>query len=447
MMTSNESVIWIFLYCALDVFPLFPLRHVPCFGRLKLPFYKMMLIATVIMLVQSTGFVWLFRQPYASAAVLTLYRQLAMLPFILLTCICARDAWRKTIFVDFLMAPFVLIINFLSILLSSTVFPDFSAANPLAAEVLMRLPILAIACPIKYIFLKRVVRPIMDIQSKQAWSFIWLTPIAFTALSFIQTQFYIISPQPWLLAAVRSLSYGGCVIVSYSLLKTARHVQEYTAMEERFRYTNQLLSLQTDQYSKVLENIETIRAAKHDLRYHLQVISTLTEQKKYEDLSAFLDQYIHSVSLESERMICENLVVNSIAAHMAAKAEKEGIAVTCNFEIENNITFSATDLCIIIGNCMENAIEACGHIPEEKRYITSGARMLGGNFSFVIENSYSGLTVKSGEQFVSLKRSGETIGTGIASVKRVVEKYNGLIEINHEEKTFTVSILLMGTDT
>lgn len=439
----HDSALWIFLYCALDVYPLFPLRHVPCFDKLRFPFWKMMTIATVLMLAQGFGFVWLYSTPGVTEVMLTFYRQLAMIPFVLLTCFCVRDSLRKTLFVDFLMAPYVLIINFLSYFIGMLFFRNAYTANPIAIDVILRALIIASTYPLKYIFLKRIVKPIITIKAEGAWGYIWLMPITFTLLSFLLTRFYTFSQNFVLLTLARVLSYGGCVIISLSLLKTIHKVKEYTMLEEGIKHANMLLAMQSSQYDHILESIEQTKTARHDLRYHLHVISALVEQKKYDELQQFLEQYAATVNIENELLVCKNFAVNSIASYMISKARKQNINVNITLHLDNHICFYDTDLCIIIGNCMENAIDACMLLPESERFINANAQIIRNNLSFTIDNSFNGMIEKNGDTFMSFKRGNTVEGIGLTSVKTIVEKYNGLIDIQHENKIFMVSILLM----
>ena len=100
------------------------------------------------------------------------------------------------------------------------------------------------------------------------------------------------------------------------------------------------------------------------------------------------------------------------------------------------------DLCIILGNCMENAMEACGKIPKDQmRYIDIKTSIAKGHLVIKMANSYSGSILRQGDRFVSSK-SGDDHGMGLSSVKAVTAKYHGYCSIYYEHQVFKIAVSL-----
>ena len=101
-----------------------------------------------------------------------------------------------------------------------------------------------------------------------------------------------------------------------------------------------------------------------------------------------------------------------------------------------------TDLCILIGNSMENAIEACKKLPPERRSIRFHMKKMAGNLIMTSDNSYDGSLMCEGERFLSTKRQGKQEGIGLRSIRSIAEKYRGELRIETKDDTFMLSVML-----
>lgn len=101
-------------------------------------------------------------------------------------------------------------------------------------------------------------------------------------------------------------------------------------------------------------------------------------------------------------------------------------------------------MCILLGNLLDNAIEAVRGLDREKREIR--VRMMTPNNMFLLEiqNSYEGVRKKVQERYLTTKSDHNLHGLGLDSVKRIVEKNGGFLEISDENQIFQVNVTLMG---
>ena len=99
-----------------------------------------------------------------------------------------------------------------------------------------------------------------------------------------------------------------------------------------------------------------------------------------------------------------------------------------------------SDLCLIIGNLLENAIEACAHLPEEQRFIRMRSLVQGGTLTIVMDNSFDGRYNKHKEVWISRKRVGQ--GTGLASIESTAQRYNGIVMLQPNGRIFQSSVYL-----
>ena len=98
-------------------------------------------------------------------------------------------------------------------------------------------------------------------------------------------------------------------------------------------------------------------------------------------------------------------------------------------------------MCIILGNLLENAYEACERQKEGKRYMSANIRQNGGTLVIIVENSYEGTVRRQEGVFLSSKEKMRK-GIGITSVIDVTKKYNGIPKFEYDGRRFRVSLLL-----
>jgi sensor histidine kinase regulating citrate/malate metabolism len=121
-------------------------------------------------------------------------------------------------------------------------------------------------------------------------------------------------------------------------------------------------------------------------------------------------------------------------------ARQAGADVSVNLSIPSTLTTELeSDLCIIIGNLMENAAEACARMTEEKeRFVHVNSVLQHGVLTIVVDNSYEGELRKKGGVFLSSKRDEE--GIGLSSVSTVAEKYDGNAQFEEKDGVFQASV-------
>ena len=115
----------------------------------------------------------------------------------------------------------------------------------------------------------------------------------------------------------------------------------------------------------------------------------------------------------------------------------------CYVFIPDQLSIDGADLCIILNNILDNAIEAVRQLPETQRKIDISVTLVKGSLSIMIQNPYVGEIKTNGSgQIVTNKSDSKNHGIGLMSLQRTVEKYNGEFLINYEAGIFKVMILL-----
>jgi len=219
-------------------------------------------------------------------------------------------------------------------------------------------------------------------------------------------------------------------------------VKNYALSTMRLEHAKRQINLQRDYYLALNERIEEVRSLKHDLRHFATVMKQLVEDRRYPELGRFLRDYTQKTETEPLPVFCEHAVANSILGYYALKAAENSLQFNCRCEIPENLPVSESDLCITLGNALENAYEACLSSEEVSRgYIFVEVRHFAGQILMMIENSYSKEPLRIDGEYLSSKE-GSSRGLGLSSIRRVIKASGGYIGIEHDQGIFRLKAAL-----
>lgn len=217
--------------------------------------------------------------------------------------------------------------------------------------------------------------------------------------------------------------------------------------EEKRKYfveQQQLLAMR-GRIAEVEQFYDGIRRMKHDMRGHLTNIRGLAAAGRYEDMEEYLSKMDGSLNAFDFAIQTGNAVADVILNDKRKAAVSQGIAFQAEFIYPASKGYDAYDIGIILGNLLQNALEACVQMTEKKRYIVCNGRQSGKFFLITVRNSFAGgvrfdpatglpLSTKGGDASLH--------GIGLSNVKREAEKYMGDMEILTEGNEFRVTVLL-----
>lgn len=208
-----------------------------------------------------------------------------------------------------------------------------------------------------------------------------------------------------------------------------------TRLETNVAAMEQQIKVQLQSYMQLTQNVETVRALRHDLRHHLTVMTAFVEQENISGLAAYLSEYRQSLPDENELQICGNYTVDVLVRYYMQQAKEAGAQVDVKLDLPADTGIKDTDLTIVFGNLFENAVQ-------------SVKRQTGGrSFIFArcgIENNKLILTVdNSAENEENGKKGSRPVpGIGQNSVKAVADKYHGTVRFTQEDDVYRASVLL-----
>lgn len=186
-----------------------------------------------------------------------------------------------------------------------------------------------------------------------------------------------------------------------------------------------------------------IRRMRHDMVNHLQTLSVLPEKEKEEYIQNLLD---NTVNIRNSHY-CGDSTINAVLTVTAAAMEELEIEFSYKLDIPTELALNKMDICALFANTLDNAIEACKHLPEEKRMIALESRMQKGMFVLSVKNPVSedAMLIQDEKQkgvFLTTKSDYKNHGIGLKSIEDVVRRNDGKMEIHVQERIFEVFLFV-----
>lgn len=204
--------------------------------------------------------------------------------------------------------------------------------------------------------------------------------------------------------------------------------------EREAEIARQQLELQKNYYLDIMERQEETRSLWHDIKKYMASMEALVGSENKEEAQQCLDNIQSAFSEIANVVDTGNKLIDSILTYGMKKAEESGITIRPEIWVDSKIDFPATDLFVIIGNTLDNAIEACCQIEDEAtRIISVGLHQKNHLLLYEISNPYNGKKTQ---------KPGKIHGYGLKNVEACVERNDGLMSISKENGVFAVSIQL-----
>lgn len=197
-------------------------------------------------------------------------------------------------------------------------------------------------------------------------------------------------------------------------------------------------------YKMLAEQYSQSERLRHDMKNHIVALSGLFEGKEWEKMGGYLKQLEES-GLESGGDMTGNKAVDALLYQKRKRAEKEEVQWECDIQLPKVCHINEFDLCVLFGNILDNALEACGRLrSDELRFINIQARMVKKCFLLEVKNSMD--RAKAHTEGSAKKENPHGQGIGLLNVSDVVHKYNGAVHTETGRGIFVISILLPVND-
>lgn len=202
-------------------------------------------------------------------------------------------------------------------------------------------------------------------------------------------------------------------------------------------YQNDLIAKHCEEVQNVYR---TMRGWRHDYHNHIQAMLALTD--KPQQLRAYLLKLNSDLTTVDTVIKTGNVMVDAILNSKLSLIQSHQINLHAKAVVPSDLKISEIDLCIVIGNLLDNAMEAClKQEQESERFVRVYIGILKKQLYISVQNSSGQQIKKSGKTYISTKNS-ESHGFGLKRIDRIVAKYDGYINRQNEEGIFATEVLL-----
>lgn len=308
-----------------------------------------------------------------------------------------------------------------------------SALTLLAVEVVIAIP--------SFLYMQRVFTPAVEKEpSGMEWKYLWLIPATFYIIWFYT--FYGNSSDTGLELALRPkttlfllIINVGAFLIYYVVSRLISEQEKTLELTER----NHLLAMQAMQYQNLQGKITEARRAKHDVRHHIALLQEYLNDGRFDALRDYLSTYNESLPDDSLVRFCENDAANAVLLYFAQQAKNSGIDYSVKADIPNGTPVSDTDMSVLLGNLLENAVDACRAEDIHDKRIVFRADLAGNSLCITVDNTYTGTLKYAGNgDLLSTKHRGTGLGT--KSVRCIAEQYGGVCRFEVKDGLFCASV-------
>lgn len=210
-----------------------------------------------------------------------------------------------------------------------------------------------------------------------------------------------------------------------------------------------IAAYQNDLIEKHCEEVENMyrqmRGWRHDYKHHIQTMKAHLLMGQYQELDEYLGELDTDLAEVDTILKTGNVRIDAVLNSKLAVAKAKGIRVNAKAVVPGQLGMKEVDLCVILGNLLDNAMEACdrqseNNIATEKQFIRVYIEVLREQLYIYVSNTMADDIRRAGGQYLSVKRGSH--GFGLMRIDRVVKKYNGYLNRQYEEGVFATEIML-----
>lgn len=211
----------------------------------------------------------------------------------------------------------------------------------------------------------------------------------------------------------------------------------YNMIDRRIeRFQSELIEKQVREIQNMYRQV---RGWRHDYRNHINNMKIQLSEGNYDKLSDYLNELADDLDTVDTVIKTGNVMADAILNSKLNIAEKMNIKLNVKANVPDKLPMSDVELCSMLGNILDNAVEACGTLPEEERFMRVYIGKLKGQLYLSVQNS-AGKVRKSKNTYLSTKE-GEH-GYGLFRIDRVAKKYGGYVNRQNEEGVFATEIMV-----
>lgn len=196
--------------------------------------------------------------------------------------------------------------------------------------------------------------------------------------------------------------------------------------------------LLTEQYEEIQSVYLDMRGWRHDYHNHIQVLKATLENKQYDSARTYLDTIEKELQLVDTHVKSGNIMVDAILNSKLTLAKNRQIKINCEAYLPQSLFIPDVDLCTILGNILDNAIESCEKVEKSQRFIRVYLSLNQSQFYLSIQNAMNEKIDEQQKKMETKKKGNHGLGT--KRVKAIVDKWKGFMSLNQQPGVFATEI-------
>lgn len=287
-------------------------------------------------------------------------------------------------------------------------------------------------------------KKLMDIyyknNMKRWWELCLIPALFYAAISFLSVFPYSLFDKHDNIAGLIILLLMMIVIYSVILhyIEGEINRSEIYRKNEIFMYYIKGLE---SQYESVEKSEQNLRILRHDMRHYAELINSLIEQEKYEEIKNIMKYINNTVKENKVQKFCENIKVNSIVSKMVEKADSMNIEIEIDMNIPEELPFSDIELAGVVANIMENAITAEKNLEVSEKKINLLVKYVDNRLIIEMRNKCQNNIHFNPITKLPMSIKGEGHGIGFQSISTFANKINANLDCFCEDGVFTIRML------
>lgn len=431
-------IIEVAVYSLLNFLPFLALALYPFRGSLRFSKRVTAILIALLTVIQLGLGAWVAFGPRDNAAAVSAVSTVLYAVFYFLA---VKKHFGKTFFTLLMISNIANLAVISSKCLEGMLFPELAGQSYRWSFSLMLFISEAILAVPLYFYMKSVYTPAVEKEpSGFEWRYLWLIPATFYVMWYYA--FYGNASRSSLEIALRPKNTLflfvvniGAILIYYIVTRLILEQNKTLTLTER----NHQLTMQALQYGNLQEKITEARRAKHDVRHHITLMREYLNAGDYEALKRYLDSYGRSLPDDSLVHFCDNAAAEAVLLYFAQQAKNYGIDYIVKTKLPENIGIPDTDVSVLLGNLLENALDACGAEDGAGRKIIIRADADESSVYITVDNTFSGtLRYADDGSLISTKHEGAGLGT--RSVRSIVGQYGGICRFEAENGMFYASV-------
>ncbi len=201
--------------------------------------------------------------------------------------------------------------------------------------------------------------------------------------------------------------------------------------QELLRYTEEVLK---ENYDRLAESQLEQAKQIHDFKNHLNVLSSLTENNP--NAQEYIRQLQEDFRTKDQKIHSGNHIIDAIVSHEMAAAKEQNIAFSAEILLTTDLSLSDTEICVVLANQLDNAIEACLLLPPEERKIHLEIGQKQGFTFFKVANSAVVNPFDKNGELISLKKN-SCHGLGVKNIRETLRRHGGTLFQDYQDHIFT----------